>query len=209
MDPAGGPLCLPLSFVFLSGSLSQSSLKFLLLNPAVPFAQVVKECRAVVIAGGTMQPVRTPDPASCARVWMGQWQGKGEQSGLRFPNQKGVGLSRPSIVHQVALLYCLTTLGLSGCGDMGHCHCSCVSCVHTVASYFSRESPSRGCSSHSGTLVPCPPVPTTDKTFPLFYKFKYIFRKVLYFHCRKQRRAKTGKRVIILPAKDSCWCISL
>uniref|UniRef100_A0A9L0TVB9 DEAD/H-box helicase 11 n=1 Tax=Equus caballus TaxID=9796 RepID=A0A9L0TVB9_HORSE len=39
------------------GSLSQSSLKFLLLNPAVPFAQVVKECRAVVIAGGTMQPV--------------------------------------------------------------------------------------------------------------------------------------------------------
>ncbi|XP_045685142.1 putative ATP-dependent RNA helicase DDX11-like protein 8 isoform X2 [Phyllostomus hastatus] len=39
------------------GSLSQSSLKFLLLNPAVPFAQVVKECWAVVIAGGTMQPV--------------------------------------------------------------------------------------------------------------------------------------------------------
>ncbi|XP_073079408.1 ATP-dependent DNA helicase DDX11 isoform X2 [Manis javanica] len=39
------------------GSLSQSSLKFLLLNPAVPFAQVVRECRAVVIAGGTMQPV--------------------------------------------------------------------------------------------------------------------------------------------------------
>ncbi|XP_015998183.2 ATP-dependent DNA helicase DDX11 isoform X2 [Rousettus aegyptiacus] len=39
------------------GSLSQSSLKLLLLNPAVPFAQVVKECRAVVIAGGTMQPV--------------------------------------------------------------------------------------------------------------------------------------------------------
>uniref|UniRef100_A0A8C6DV27 DEAD/H-box helicase 11 n=1 Tax=Moschus moschiferus TaxID=68415 RepID=A0A8C6DV27_MOSMO len=39
------------------GSLSQSSLKFLLLNPAVHFTQVVKECRAVVIAGGTMQPV--------------------------------------------------------------------------------------------------------------------------------------------------------
>ncbi|XP_063084434.1 ATP-dependent DNA helicase DDX11 isoform X3 [Cavia porcellus] len=39
------------------GSLSQSSLKFLLLNPAVQFAQVVKECRAMVIAGGTMQPV--------------------------------------------------------------------------------------------------------------------------------------------------------
>ncbi|XP_037700974.1 ATP-dependent DNA helicase DDX11 isoform X2 [Choloepus didactylus] len=39
------------------GTLSQSSLKFLLLNPAVHFAQVVTECRAVVIAGGTMQPV--------------------------------------------------------------------------------------------------------------------------------------------------------
>ncbi|XP_012587945.1 PREDICTED: probable ATP-dependent RNA helicase DDX11 isoform X2 [Condylura cristata] len=39
------------------GTLSQSSLKFLLLNPAVHFAQVVQECRAVVIAGGTMQPV--------------------------------------------------------------------------------------------------------------------------------------------------------
>ncbi|XP_024642873.2 ATP-dependent DNA helicase DDX11 isoform X6 [Macaca nemestrina] len=39
------------------GSLSQSTLKFLLLNPAVHFAQVVKECQAVVIAGGTMQPV--------------------------------------------------------------------------------------------------------------------------------------------------------
>ncbi|XP_051953705.1 ATP-dependent DNA helicase DDX11 [Xyrauchen texanus] len=37
--------------------LSQSSLKFLLLNSAVHFAQVVQECRAVIIAGGTMQPV--------------------------------------------------------------------------------------------------------------------------------------------------------
>ncbi|XP_074050771.1 ATP-dependent DNA helicase DDX11 isoform X2 [Macrotis lagotis] len=39
------------------GSLGQSSLRFLLLNPAVHFAQVVKECRAMIIAGGTMQPV--------------------------------------------------------------------------------------------------------------------------------------------------------
>ncbi|XP_060046290.1 ATP-dependent DNA helicase DDX11 isoform X2 [Erinaceus europaeus] len=39
------------------GSLSESSLRFLLLNPAVHFAQVVRECRALVIAGGTMQPV--------------------------------------------------------------------------------------------------------------------------------------------------------
>uniref|UniRef100_A0AAX7TS85 Helicase ATP-binding domain-containing protein n=1 Tax=Astatotilapia calliptera TaxID=8154 RepID=A0AAX7TS85_ASTCA len=34
-----------------------SSVKFLLLNPAVHFAQVLEECRAVIIAGGTMQPV--------------------------------------------------------------------------------------------------------------------------------------------------------
>uniref|UniRef100_A0A3Q3G0N1 DEAD/H (Asp-Glu-Ala-Asp/His) box helicase 11 n=1 Tax=Labrus bergylta TaxID=56723 RepID=A0A3Q3G0N1_9LABR len=39
------------------GALSDSSVKFLLLNPAVHFAQVLSECRAVIIAGGTMQPV--------------------------------------------------------------------------------------------------------------------------------------------------------
>ncbi|KAM7022567.1 ATP-dependent DNA helicase DDX11 isoform 1-T1 [Passerculus sandwichensis] len=39
------------------GTVAQSSLKFLLLNPAVHFAKVVEECRAVIIAGGTMQPV--------------------------------------------------------------------------------------------------------------------------------------------------------
>uniref|UniRef100_A0A8D2LDX3 ATP-dependent DNA helicase DDX11 n=1 Tax=Varanus komodoensis TaxID=61221 RepID=A0A8D2LDX3_VARKO len=39
------------------GTLAQSSLKFLLLNPAVYFAKVLQECRAVIIAGGTMHPV--------------------------------------------------------------------------------------------------------------------------------------------------------
>ncbi|XP_029951189.1 ATP-dependent DNA helicase DDX11 [Salarias fasciatus] len=43
--------------VHKQGSLSESSVKFLLLNPAVHFSQVLKECRAVIIAGGTMQPV--------------------------------------------------------------------------------------------------------------------------------------------------------
>ncbi|KAM8751701.1 ATP-dependent DNA helicase DDX11 isoform 1-T1 [Acanthopagrus schlegelii] len=43
--------------VLRQGTLSESSVKFLLLNPAVHFAQVLKECRAVIIAGGTMQPV--------------------------------------------------------------------------------------------------------------------------------------------------------
>lgn len=44
--------------LFFLGTVGQSSLKFLLLNPAVHFAKVVEECRAVIIAGGTMQPVR-------------------------------------------------------------------------------------------------------------------------------------------------------
>nr|XP_055029828.1 ATP-dependent DNA helicase DDX11 isoform X2 [Misgurnus anguillicaudatus] len=37
--------------------LAQSSLKFLLLNAAVHFTQIARESRAVIIAGGTMQPV--------------------------------------------------------------------------------------------------------------------------------------------------------
>ncbi|XP_070554012.1 ATP-dependent DNA helicase DDX11-like isoform X2 [Ptychodera flava] len=37
--------------------LSQSSIKFLLLNPAVHFSEIVEQCKAMVIAGGTMQPV--------------------------------------------------------------------------------------------------------------------------------------------------------
>lgn len=45
------------SFCFYAACLAQSSVKFLMLNAAVHFAQVVQECRAVVIAGGTMQPV--------------------------------------------------------------------------------------------------------------------------------------------------------
>ncbi|KAJ7323127.1 DEAD H (Asp-Glu-Ala-Asp His) box helicase 11 [Desmophyllum pertusum] len=36
---------------------SSSSLKFLLLNPAVHFTSVVREARAVIVAGGTMQPM--------------------------------------------------------------------------------------------------------------------------------------------------------
>uniref|UniRef100_A0A3P8Z2X4 Helicase ATP-binding domain-containing protein n=1 Tax=Esox lucius TaxID=8010 RepID=A0A3P8Z2X4_ESOLU len=39
------------------GSVAVSSVKFLLLNPAVHFSQVLKDCRAVIIAGGTMQPI--------------------------------------------------------------------------------------------------------------------------------------------------------
>ncbi|KAK3108683.1 hypothetical protein FSP39_013288 [Pinctada imbricata] len=37
--------------------LSQCVLKFLLLNPAVHFRSVVQESRAVIVAGGTMQPI--------------------------------------------------------------------------------------------------------------------------------------------------------
>ena len=42
-----------------SESLSNSSLKFLLLNPSVHFTRIVKEASSVVVAGGTMQPVST------------------------------------------------------------------------------------------------------------------------------------------------------
>ncbi|XP_014785658.1 ATP-dependent DNA helicase DDX11 [Octopus bimaculoides] len=40
--------------------LSVSSIKFLLLNPAVEFKCIVNEARAVVVAGGTMQPLYHP-----------------------------------------------------------------------------------------------------------------------------------------------------
>ena len=43
--------------VTLSGQLATSSFRFLLLNPTVHFEEIVRECRAVVVAGGTMQPV--------------------------------------------------------------------------------------------------------------------------------------------------------
>uniref|UniRef100_A0A8C7GCA8 ATP-dependent DNA helicase DDX11 n=1 Tax=Oncorhynchus kisutch TaxID=8019 RepID=A0A8C7GCA8_ONCKI len=39
------------------GTHTHTNFSFLLLNPAVHFAQVLKDCRAVIIAGGTMQPV--------------------------------------------------------------------------------------------------------------------------------------------------------
>jgi len=45
------------SDVDMPDTLRNSSLKFLLLNPAVHFADVLAEARAVIIAGGTMQPV--------------------------------------------------------------------------------------------------------------------------------------------------------
>eukprot|EP00111_Clytia_hemisphaerica_P008661 TCONS_00025337-protein len=40
-----------------SATASKSGLKFLLLNPAVHFAEVIEECKAIVFAGGTMEPV--------------------------------------------------------------------------------------------------------------------------------------------------------
>ena len=42
---------------FVTGLFTRSSVKFLLLNPAVHFAEITNEAKAVVIAGGTMQPV--------------------------------------------------------------------------------------------------------------------------------------------------------
>lgn len=44
----------------MSGNPRESSLKFLLLNPAKHFRDIVSEARAVVLAGGTMHPVSLP-----------------------------------------------------------------------------------------------------------------------------------------------------
>jgi chromosome transmission fidelity protein 1 len=41
------------------------SLKYLLLNPEEVFRDVVDEARAVVLAGGTMAPVRSALPSLC------------------------------------------------------------------------------------------------------------------------------------------------
>lgn len=39
------------------GSPSQSSLRYLLLNPSVHFIDIARDCRSVILAGGTMEPV--------------------------------------------------------------------------------------------------------------------------------------------------------
>ena len=44
---------------YILGQTSHSSIKFLLLNPGIHFTDIVRECRAVVMVGGTMQPVST------------------------------------------------------------------------------------------------------------------------------------------------------
>jgi len=50
--------CLLLFIFIFSASSSKSSLKFLLLNPAVHFNEVIEECKSIIFAGGTMEPVR-------------------------------------------------------------------------------------------------------------------------------------------------------
>ena len=47
-----------------TATVTLSRLKFLLLNPAVHFSPILHECRAVVVTGGTMQPVRQPSLVS-------------------------------------------------------------------------------------------------------------------------------------------------
>ena len=46
-----------LYYPHLTEFLNKSSLKFLLLNPAVYFESIISEARAVIVAGGTMEPV--------------------------------------------------------------------------------------------------------------------------------------------------------
>uniref|UniRef100_A0A8C4QHC2 DEAD/H (Asp-Glu-Ala-Asp/His) box helicase 11 n=1 Tax=Eptatretus burgeri TaxID=7764 RepID=A0A8C4QHC2_EPTBU len=40
-----------------AGTVACSSLQFMMLNPAVHFADIVQDCRSLIIAGGTMQPI--------------------------------------------------------------------------------------------------------------------------------------------------------
>lgn len=35
----------------------ESSMKFLLLDPSTPFEDIIRDCRSIVLAGGTMKPV--------------------------------------------------------------------------------------------------------------------------------------------------------
>ena len=50
-------------FSFSNGvvkNVKRSSLKFMLLNPEKHFTEILQQARAVILAGGTMQPVCTP-----------------------------------------------------------------------------------------------------------------------------------------------------
>ena len=48
---------IPHSISIQSGSSNQSSLKYLLLNPSIHFSSIVQDTRAIIVAGGTMEPV--------------------------------------------------------------------------------------------------------------------------------------------------------
>ena len=47
----------PIFAKFTADHLNQSFIKFLLLNPGIHFTDIVRESRAVVMVGGTMEPV--------------------------------------------------------------------------------------------------------------------------------------------------------
>lgn len=101
------------------------------------------------------------------------------------PNQKGIGLSRPSSVQQVAQLYCLVAwVGAQGWTGTAllWCFCSC----------FSRES-SSGVSDPGWSALPFLYPPQTQPPLS-FRNLIYILREMWYFHCEKQRQAKTGKK---------------
>lgn len=73
-SPSHPPLptyLLPPTFFFV-GSVGSSSFQFLLLNPAAHFREIVDEAHAVVLAGGTMQPVRVVCCAvlCCVVLWL-------------------------------------------------------------------------------------------------------------------------------------------
>ena len=123
----------------------------------------------MVIAGGTMQPVRIPDPAFYAGSgWDSDWEGC-TVGPLHLiipwvpdPERGRLEQSKQCPPGGIAVLsHCP---GLSSCRDRALPHCS-VSLA--VGSHLCRESPSGGPSSHRVASVPRPPVATTAVTSPL------------------------------------------
>lgn len=55
-------------------SLKESYLKYMLLDPAHHFKSVVEEARAVILAGGTMEPVRSAGPVSILLLTLTRWK---------------------------------------------------------------------------------------------------------------------------------------
>ena len=122
------------------GSLSTSSLKFLLLNPSTHFTAIVQEARSVIVAGGTMQPVSQPChqcismparvfglPPDCGRgETMSYLSYRFQSSKINSWHQLVLALRESWSFHVVCVCACV-------CGVCVVCVCACVcACVCVV-----------------------------------------------------------------------------